>query len=83
MKAVGMAMNRNLTLKMGNCPHPKYIPHLGLVRSGAVDPVQVLCPTRAGAQRRRWPQARPGEGRAGEHADRGMSVRSVVLNNGF
>jgi threonine dehydrogenase-like Zn-dependent dehydrogenase len=40
---IGMAMNRNLTLKMGNCPHRRIIPELiGLVRSGAVDPLAVL-----------------------------------------
>ncbi len=40
---IGMAMNKNLTLKMGNCPHRRYIPDLiDLVRSGTVDPVQVL-----------------------------------------
>lgn len=36
-------MNKNLTLKMGNCPHRRYIPHLiELVRSGVVDPVSVI-----------------------------------------
>lgn len=40
---IGMAMNKNLTLKMGNCPHRRYVPHLvDLVRSGTVDPVAVL-----------------------------------------
>ena len=40
---IGMAMNKNLTLKMGNCNHRRYIPELiELVRSGAVDPSQVL-----------------------------------------
>lgn len=40
---IGMAMGKNLTLKMGNCNHRKYIPHLvDLVRSGAVTPEQVL-----------------------------------------
>lgn len=40
---IGQAMNKNLTLKMGNCDHHKYIPRLvELVRSGAVDPTQVL-----------------------------------------
>jgi threonine dehydrogenase-like Zn-dependent dehydrogenase len=40
---IGMAMNRNLTLKMGNCNHRKYIPKLvDMVRTGAIDPTKVL-----------------------------------------
>lgn len=40
---IGMAMSRNLTIKMGNCNHRKYIPHLfELVRSGVVKPEQIL-----------------------------------------
>jgi threonine dehydrogenase-like Zn-dependent dehydrogenase len=40
---IGRAMNKNLTLKMGNCNHRKYIPKLlELVRTGVVDPLQVL-----------------------------------------
>jgi threonine dehydrogenase-like Zn-dependent dehydrogenase len=40
---IGMAMNKNLTLKMGNCNHRKYIPKLlELVRSGVVDPTAIL-----------------------------------------
>ncbi len=40
---IGEAMNKNLTLKMGNCPHRRYGPHLvELVRTGAVDPVAIL-----------------------------------------
>ena len=40
---IGMAMNKNLTVKMGNCHHRKYVPHLvGLVRSGVIDPVKIL-----------------------------------------
>ena len=40
---IGLAMNKNLTIKMGNCNHRKYIPGLiELVRSGAVDPLRVL-----------------------------------------
>ena len=40
---IGMAMNRNLTLNMGNCNHRQYIPHLlELVRTGAVRPETVL-----------------------------------------
>lgn len=36
---IGEAMNKNLTIKMGNCHHRRYIPHLlDLVRSGTVDP---------------------------------------------
>ncbi len=40
---IGTAMNKNLTLRMGNCNHRKYVPMLvDLVRSGAVDPTLVL-----------------------------------------
>ncbi len=40
---IGKAMNKNLTINMGNCNHRRYIPHLvGLVRSGEVDPSSVL-----------------------------------------
>lgn len=40
---IGAAMNKNLTIKLGNCNHRKYIPQLlELVRSGAVDPLTVL-----------------------------------------
>ncbi len=40
---IGMAMNRNLTINMGNCNHRKYIPKLvDLVRSGEVEPKQIL-----------------------------------------
>ncbi len=40
---IGLAMNKNLTVKMGNANHRKYLPHLvELVRSGAVDPLKVL-----------------------------------------
>jgi threonine dehydrogenase-like Zn-dependent dehydrogenase len=40
---IGMAMNRNLTLKMGNCNHRKYIPQLvTLVRSGQFEPGKIL-----------------------------------------
>lgn len=40
---IGRAMNRNLSVGMGNCPHRRYIPMLvELVRSGAVDPRRVL-----------------------------------------
>lgn len=37
---IGMAMNKNLTLKMGNCNHRHYVPHLvDLVRGDTVDPI--------------------------------------------
>lgn len=40
---IGKAMNKNLTLKMGNCNHRKYIPHLvELTRAGFIDPKRVL-----------------------------------------
>ncbi|TSC29292.1 zinc-dependent alcohol dehydrogenase [Corallococcus sp. Z5C101001] len=40
---IGEAMNKNLTLRMGNCNHRKYVPKLlELVRSGAVDPTAIL-----------------------------------------
>ncbi|MGH9866537.1 MAG: zinc-dependent alcohol dehydrogenase [Candidatus Polarisedimenticolia bacterium] len=43
---LGAAMNKNLTVKMGNCNHRKYIPRLmDLVRSGTVDPARVLTQT--------------------------------------
>lgn len=41
--AIGSAMDKNLTIRMGNCNHRKYIPRLiELVRIGAVDPLQIL-----------------------------------------
>lgn len=40
---IGMAMLKNLTLQMGNCPHRKYIPRLvEAVAAGKVDPLAVL-----------------------------------------
>jgi len=40
---LGVAMNKNLTLKMGNCNHRKYIPKLvQLVRTRAIDPAEIL-----------------------------------------
>ncbi|MFO1241751.1 MAG: zinc-dependent alcohol dehydrogenase [Rickettsiales bacterium] len=40
---IGKAMNKNLTLRMGNCNHRKYILKLmELVASGAIDPTVVL-----------------------------------------
>ena len=43
---IGQAMNKNLTIKMGNCNHRKYIPKLvDMVASGVVDPAKVLTET--------------------------------------
>ena len=40
---IGEAMNRNLTINMGNCNHRKYIPMLlEKVRTGAFDPTRLL-----------------------------------------
>jgi threonine dehydrogenase-like Zn-dependent dehydrogenase len=40
---IGKAMNKNLTIRMGNCNHRKYIPTLiELVQSGAIDPATIL-----------------------------------------
>lgn len=40
---LGAAMFKNVTVKMGNCNHRKYIPHMiELVRTGAVDPTEIL-----------------------------------------
>jgi threonine dehydrogenase-like Zn-dependent dehydrogenase len=40
---IGQAMNKNLTVKMGNCNHRRYIPELvTMTRAGAVDPSNVL-----------------------------------------
>ncbi len=40
---IGQAMNKNLTVKMGNCNHRRYIPDLlNLVESGALDPAKIL-----------------------------------------
>lgn len=39
----GAAMNKNLTVKLGNCNHRRYLPHLlELVRTGAIAPATVL-----------------------------------------
>ncbi len=36
-------MNRNLTIRMGNCHHRKYIPRLlDYVLSGRIDPARIL-----------------------------------------
>ncbi len=43
---IGQAMNRNLTIKAGNCNHRSYVPHLiDLVRSGVIEPVELLSRT--------------------------------------
>ncbi|MBV9678574.1 MAG: glutathione-dependent formaldehyde dehydrogenase [Acidobacteriaceae bacterium] len=43
---IGVAMNRNLTVNMGNCNHRKYIPKLvNMVRNRTVDPLSVLTQT--------------------------------------
>ena len=40
---IGEAMNKNLTMRMGNCHHRRYIPRLiELVRTNAIDPEEIL-----------------------------------------
>ncbi len=40
---IGKAMNKNLTLRMGNCDHRAYIPRLvNMVAAGVIDPTKVL-----------------------------------------
>ncbi|MBL9105261.1 MAG: glutathione-dependent formaldehyde dehydrogenase [Myxococcales bacterium] len=40
---IGVAMNKNLTINMGNCNHRKYVPRLvDLVHRGTIDPSTVL-----------------------------------------
>jgi threonine dehydrogenase-like Zn-dependent dehydrogenase len=40
---IGAAMNKNITVKMGNCHHRRYIPRLlRLVRNGLVQPERIL-----------------------------------------
>ena len=40
---IGQAMNKNLTIKMGNCNHRRYYATLiDLVRTGALDPAKIL-----------------------------------------
>ena len=40
---IGVAMNRNLTLNMGNCNHRKYIPRLvDMVHNGTIKPSQII-----------------------------------------
>jgi threonine dehydrogenase-like Zn-dependent dehydrogenase len=39
----GIAMNKNLTVKMGNCNHRHYLPHLvEMVANGTVDPTRLI-----------------------------------------
>jgi threonine dehydrogenase-like Zn-dependent dehydrogenase len=43
---IGQAMNKNLTVKMGNCNHRKYIPMLiDMVQNGTLDPRMILTQT--------------------------------------
>lgn len=43
---IGKAMNKNLTINMGNCNHRRYLPALvDLVRSGAIEPTDILTKT--------------------------------------
>jgi threonine dehydrogenase-like Zn-dependent dehydrogenase len=40
---MGMAMNRNLTIKAGNCNHRRYLPRLvDWTRNGTIDPLRIL-----------------------------------------
>lgn len=40
---IGAAMNKNITIQMGNCPHRKYLPRLvQMVEGGQIDPLAVL-----------------------------------------
>lgn len=40
---IGAAMNKNLTLRMGNCNHRRYVPELvQMTRAGLVEPAEVL-----------------------------------------
>lgn len=40
---IGEAMNKNLTIKMGNCNHRKYLPLLvRMVESGVLDPARII-----------------------------------------
>ncbi len=40
---IGQAMNKNLTIRMGNCNHRKYIPMLiDMVQNGSLDPFAIL-----------------------------------------
>ncbi len=42
--ATAAAMNRNLTVKLGNCNHRRYVPQLteAVLHSGRVDPLPAL-----------------------------------------
>ena len=43
---IGKAMNKNLTINMGNCHHRKYIPMLvDMVHSGEINPLHILTQT--------------------------------------
>ncbi|HDZ56079.1 MAG TPA: glutathione-dependent formaldehyde dehydrogenase [Pseudomonas xinjiangensis] len=43
---IGVAMNKNLAINMGNCHHRKYIPKLiDLVLNGRIDPITILTQT--------------------------------------
>jgi threonine dehydrogenase-like Zn-dependent dehydrogenase len=40
---LGVAMNRNLSINLGNCNHRSYVPKLvEMVRVGVIDPVKIL-----------------------------------------
>lgn len=40
---IGQAMNKNITIKMGNCNHRRYVPELvELVRAGVVRPSEII-----------------------------------------
>ena len=40
---IGLAMNKNITMRMGNCNHRRYVPELvELVRTGAVRPSAII-----------------------------------------
>jgi threonine dehydrogenase-like Zn-dependent dehydrogenase len=40
---IGLAMNRNVTVRMGNCNHRRYIPRLlGMIKNGSFDPTYVI-----------------------------------------
>ncbi len=40
---IGIAMNRNLTVNMGNCNHRKYVPRLvDMVRNGTIKPREII-----------------------------------------
>lgn len=40
---IGLAMNRNITMRMGNCNHRKYVPQLvQLVEANVINPTLIL-----------------------------------------